>query len=203
MNLVTSNEGVTNSSLSEEQIGIDVDSLRVRMIDEQDKNGLFRAPFIGYTQRMELTVVKPTKTARPHITLPKMVSKRDGMPACSYIGGLDGVSPYQVISGNHIVNINQAMYTKGMPYAYYDGEKVFFYNVTPEKVMVNCVFEDPGELEVLGFYNAEISNYPMPIGMIDQLIGKTANSYLNTMYRIVAQPNTQSDIPVNARPRGK
>ena len=62
-----------------------------------------------------------------------------------------------------------------------------------------AVFEVPDELTKYG-YDEMVTKYPVPAGFADMLIGKTAESYIRTMYRVPIQPNTQSDMP-NARPQ--
>jgi hypothetical protein len=82
-----------------------------------------------------------------------------------------------------------------MAIAHYDEGKITFKNVSPQYVTVVAVFEDPSDLEIYGDYDPESSEYPLPASMIDSLIGKTAESYIRTMYRIRPQPNIQTDLP--------
>ena len=204
MNLVTSNEGVTNLSLSEEQVGDEIDTLRGRMIGELDGQGLFRVPYTSFTQMIDrLEVNKATATTKPYVNIPRLMYRRDNNPAVTYIGGIDLRSPYRIVTGINVENFEHSMYTGKMPMAHYHEGRLTFYNATPTLITVIGVFNDPSDLEILGKYNAETSDYPFPQGMIDQLIGKTSNSYLNTLYRILPQSNTQSDIPMsgNAGPK--
>jgi hypothetical protein len=196
MNLVTANEAVTNSSLSEDQVGDEVDTLRGRMIGEMDAQGFFRSPYMGFTQTVDnLPVNKATKTTLAYVDIPTFMYCRNNEPAVLYIGGIDLKSPYRVVTGLNVENHLHDQFTGQLPMVHYNEGRLTFYNANPTVITVIAVFNDPTKLEVLGKYNAETSEYPMPTGMIDMLIGKTANSYINSMYRILAQPNTQSDLP--------
>jgi hypothetical protein len=198
MNLVTSHEGVTNTSLSPEQVALEVDSLRGRMAADMDKVSLFRRPYIGFTQTIKSLEVKRTSTNQRYVDIPKMMIKRDGNPAFLYIGGKDEKSPYRVITGDQIQNVKYDQFIGKSPIANYNEGHIEFYNVVPNFIRVIAVFEDPSALELLGIWDTEVNDYPMPTGMIDELIGKTVNSYINTMYRVGVQPNTQTDKPVAA-----
>jgi hypothetical protein len=204
MNLVTSNEGVTNLSLSEEQVGDEVDTLRGRMIGELDGQSLFRSPYTGFAQTIDrLGVTKATASAKPFVDIPRVMFRRDNTPAIAYIGGIDLKSPYRIVTGINVENFEHMPYTGKFPIAHYNEGRVTIYNANPNLITIIGVFNDPGDLEILGKYNAETSEYPFPIGMIDQLIGKTSNSYLNTLYRILPQPNTQSDLPASGNAGSK
>ena len=203
MNLVTSSEGVTNTSLSPEQVAEEMDTLRVRMIDEIDKVSLFRRPYIGYTQMIDsIPVLTNATTKRKYIDIPRLVIKRDSTPAYLYIGGTDNKSPFRVITGENADNATHDHFISTFPIALYNEGHIDFYNSVPNQIKLIAVWEDPSALESLGVYDTEVNPYPMPIGLIDQLIGKTADGYIRTMYRISVQANTQSDKPTgpqNAR----
>lgn len=197
MNLVTSHEGVTNTSLSPDQVAAEVDTLRSRMAMEMDKVSLFRRPYIGFTQTISSLELKKTpSTGQRYIDIPKLMVKRDNNPAFVYIGGKDGKSPFRVITGDQINNAKYDQFIGKSPIAHYIEGHIDFYNVTPNFIKVVAVWEDPGALEQYGIWDTEVDQYPMPTGMIDELIGKTANSYINSLYRTSIQPNTQSDRPV-------
>lgn len=194
MNLVTSHEGVTNTSLSPDQVAEEIDTLRGRMAFEMDKVGLFRRPFIGFTQTIpSLTILKRANNSR-YVNIPKLMTKRDGTPAFEYIGGKDGISPYRVITGDQIKNAKYDQFIGTLPTVGYTEGLLDFYNVVPSFIKVVGVFEDPSSLEEIdGVWDIEVNDYPMPIGMIDELIGKTVNSYIRSMYTVPITPNTQSD----------
>lgn len=203
MNSVTAFEGVTNLSLDSEQVGDELDTLRVRMIGEMDKVSLFRRPYGGFVQIIEsVATVKADNPDDPknkkiaYVDLPRMVMTRSNYPSYNYIGGRDRRSPYRVITGDQYLNALHDQFIGKMPIAHYSSSgRITFYNTTPSFVRIEAVFEDPSALEILGAYDAETSDYPMPSGMIDQLMGKTVESYGRQLYRIRPQPNTQSDIP--------
>lgn len=196
MNLVTSHEGVTNTSLSPDQVAEEVDTLRVRMIDDEDKISLFRRPYTGYVQTIPSVTVEKDSDKKLFITIPRLVIKRDDTPASLYIGGKDGKSPYRVISGADAENAKHDQFIGKLPIALYQEGKVTIINASPSFLKVMGVFEDPSALETLGAYDSETSDYPLPAGLIDALIGKTVASYIPTLYRTGIEPNTQSDRPV-------
>lgn len=203
MNLVTSHEGVTNTSLSPDQVAEEVDTLRGRMSFDMDKFGLFRRPYIGFTQTIDsLPVKKRQSDNQRYVDIPKLMMKRDGNPAYVYIGGKDNKSPYRIITGDQILNAKHDQFIGKLPTAHYNEGHIEFFNVVPNYIKMIAVWEDPGALEELGVWDTEVNDYPFPAGMIDELIGKTANSYINTMYRVPITPNTQSDKGANTQQQG-
>jgi hypothetical protein len=201
MELVTSAEGVTNTSLSPDQVADELDTLRVRMIMEADKLTIFRRPYQGYTQQIPSLKVEKDSNKVSFVKIPRLVIKANGEPSVLYIGGKDDKSPYRVVTGD-VQNALHDHFVGKMAIALYHEGTLTFKNVAPQFIKVVAVFEDPSDLDVGGNYDPENDEYPFPAGMIDVLIGKTAESYIRTMYRIRPQPNVQTDIP-NAGPQSK
>lgn len=196
-NYVTSQRGVTGFDLRNEQVADEVDTLRMRMIAELDNSRIFRKPYQGFVQKIEFTVPNTKK-----IDLPKIYIKQDGTPAIEYVGGKNFTTSYRVVTGvnhaNWIANDEYSLF----PVAVVEGQQITFKNFGSNDLVMIAVFEDPSDLEDYGYdpgYDSDddASEYPMPNSMIDAIIGKTAESYLRTMYRIQPQPNTQVDLPVN------
>lgn len=192
--LVTSTEGVTNTSLSEEQVADEIDTLRVRLMMEMDGKSLFRRPYTGFAQRIKSLKVLKDNDRVSYVNIPRLVTKIGNDPACLYIGGKDNNSPYRLITGD-LTNATHDHFVGKLAIAHYDEGKITFKNVAPQYITVVGVFEDPSDLEIYGDYDPEVSEYPIPAGMVDMLIGKTADSYIRTMYRVRPQPNVQTDIP--------
>lgn len=194
-NYVTSQRGVTGFPLRNEQVADEVDTLRMRMIAEMDANRMFRKPYQGFVQKIEFTVPVSKK-----LVLPKVYVKADGTHAVEYIGGKNGTTQYRLVSGiNHGNWIDKDEYSI-FPIAVIEGQEITFKNFGSNDLMMLAVFEDPSDLEEYGYdpgYDSDdgASEYPMPNSMIDMIIGKTAESYLRTMYRVPPQPNKQVDIP--------
>jgi hypothetical protein len=193
MNLVTSHEGVTNTSLSEEQVAQEVHTTRVRMIDDVDKAGLFRRPYTGYIQTIAQLTMTKNSEGKYTAKIPRAVRLINGEHAILYIGGTDGKSPYRIIVNGNGENESHDQFIGKMPMAIVDGEDLSFRNINPKVVKVQMVAEYPDRFAIYG-YDDETDEYPFPGGMIDKLIGKAANSYLNTIFRKAPQPNTQSDL---------
>lgn len=194
-NYVTSQRGVTGFPLRNEQVADEVDTLRMRMIAEMDTARLFRKPYQGFVQKIEFTVPASKK-----LVLPKIYVKADGTHAIEYVGGKNGTTQYRLVSGiNHANWIDKDEYSF-FPVVVIDGQELTFKNFGSNDLMMIAVFEDPSDLEEYGYdpgYDSDdgASDYPMPNAMVDMVIGKTAESYLRTMYRIPPQPNKQVDIP--------
>lgn len=198
-NYVTSNEGVTSFPVSQSQIADELNTVRTRLIDDLDKQRQFVRPWDGYTQ-----IIKDEATTKEgtnyQIQLPRIYILANGLPAVSFIGSVDFKESYKVVNGNQHFNMEDSEYPHA-PYAWVmpDG-LVKIYNAEPKKISFIGVLETPQQLEELGFgYDPETSEYPFPGGMIDRIIGKTAESYLRVMYRLFPQANTQADIPQPAQ----
>jgi len=207
-NYVTSAEGVTNFSLSVQQIMDEVDTLRSRLIGELDSKGGLHKPYSGYCLKATLDV-KKFDTNSPfkgwsYVDCPRIFHHINGTPAVAYVGGTDLVSPYYVTTGaQHAKNIKASFFAskpKTKIAQYDESERIFrLSNFQGNKLVLEAILEKPSEFEPYGYQTGEVEDtpqhYPAPQKMIDFLIGKTAESYLRTMYRISVQPNTQSDIP--------
>jgi hypothetical protein len=195
LNLVTSNEGVTNSRLRMDQVLLDVDSMRLRLIAEAEKALVLRKPYQGYSQRIKSLKVQRNPDRSLFVEIPKVYVDANGKPAIGYIGSTDGKTSFRIITGMH--NTSHDEFISAYPTVHYSEGLLKFRNTTAENIAIlDTIFEDPSALEVYGEYNGETSGYPLPGVMIDLLIGKVANGYLNTMYRKLPQPNTQTDLPI-------
>lgn len=208
MNYVTSARGVGSSVMYPEQVADEVDTLRIRMISELEHAGRLHAPFQGFGQNIE-SVEVPRVGTKLKLELPRMYITSRGVPAVAYIGGLDGESPYRIMTGLHYLNARHDLFTGNMPFAVYKEGTWEFHNCEPDRIMIlGGIFNHPRQLEPYGYdagYDTDDpdagSEYPVPGSMADQIIGKTAETYLRTMYRMPPQANTQSDVPVTQSPR--
>ena len=109
-------------------------------------------------------------------------------------------TPFRVVTGNHHLYARHDRFIGKKPLAHYQDGKITFYNTTLKKVFIRAIFIDPSDLIDLG-YDPKVTEYPVTYGLADMIIGKTAESYLRTLYRVPVQPNTQTDSPTaNARP---
>jgi hypothetical protein len=190
-NYVTSHRGVTGFPLRDQQVADEVDTLRMRMINELDQKRLFRKPYQGFVQRIEFTVPNTKK-----ITLPKVYFQLDGTPAIEYIGGKQFNTLYRVFTGvNHNAWSIDDEWT--LPAVTVDGQEFTFHNFGSNELVLIAVFEDPSSPFGYdgGYDEEEGDEYPIPSAMKDIIIGKTAESYLRTMYRIFPQANKQVDVP--------
>lgn len=197
MNIVTSHEGVTNTSLSEDQVAAEIHTCRQRMIDDLDKVSLFRRPFTGYVQIIESLPTLKKADGTVYVKIPRVYRTLNQDIALLYVGGKDKKSPYRIITDN-ADNCKHDHFLGTAPTAIYNEGEITFRNISPKFIRIDGVFEYPDQLAIYG-YDDEESEYPFPGGQIDKLIGKTTESYLRTLYRVTPQPNTQSDLN-NARP---
>lgn len=195
LNYVTSNQGVTNSPIRLEQIRDEVDTLRIRLIAEAEKTLQLVKPYQGYGQHIKNITVQTGEERKRFITVPRIYIDVKGKPAIGYIGGNDGRSPYRIVTGNHQNYIKDDHFLANYPTAIYSEGEITFKNIVPDRIMIrDTIFEDPSALEKWD-YDFQETQYPIPNGMIDMIIGKTSDSYIRTQYRIPPQSNTQSDIP--------
>jgi len=198
-NYVTSHEGVTNFKPSIDQIRDEVDTLRIRLLTELEIQNRYVFTFDEYYQNIEIKTSYDVvnKMARGVIPLVHFTAKNK--PAVQYIGSLKGDTPHKLVTGNDRYWAQHSPYTGNMATVVYeDGNLEFLSKNVPKKIRVRAVFRRPSDCRKYNDYNWQESEYPVPNSLLDVLIGKTAESYLRTMYRIYPQPNTQSDMPRGA-----
>jgi hypothetical protein len=198
-NYVTSHEGVTDFSVAIEQIKDEIDTLRIRMFDEQDLNSRFTISLEPFVQKIESTdVLYDPITKSTTVLIPDIHIRQNGKAAIRYCGSQSYKTPFRVVTGNHHLYATHDQFIGNAPLAHYEFGKITFKNTNLKKVLIIALFTDPSKLVSYG-YDEKVSRYPVPTGLTDMIIGKTAESYIRTMYRIPLQPNTQADSPVNAR----
>lgn len=197
---------VAGMPLYREQVADEVDTLRLRYIDELEQANRFHSPYQSFSQNIKPVSVSKGDDEVLFVTLPRLYITRQGKPAISYIGGSDGKSPYRVMVGHQFNNAKHDMFTSQFPFAVYDEGTWRFYNCSPKEVTIrDAVFNSPRQLEPFGYdagYDNEEgsgSDYPVPGNVADQIIGKTAETYIRTMYTKPPQPNTQSDVVTSGK----
>ena len=189
-NYVTSHSGVTDSPFSLRQIRDEVDTLRLRLLDE-----LFRQSntIVDYTAYLQpLTISTATKDNKPYVEIPALYFTPGGKLAISFLGSSTQETPFKVVSGNRRLYAKHDLYTGKSPTAIYMEGKITFENVAPKSIFIEGVFNKPSQLSPYG-YDWKTSQYPVPYGVIDMIIGKTAESYLRLLRPVMPVPNTQSD----------
>ena len=194
LNYVTSSEGVTSSNLSIRQIRDEVDTLRIRLVTELDVQNRFIFPFDEYLQPIKISTTR--EGSFTVAIIPSVFFRSNGKPVIRYAGGLSGNTPHKVVTGNRRTWSAHDPYTGKAATIYYNnGKLTFLSRNVPKKILVEALFRKPSELRPFGYKYRE-DHYPVPFSLADTLIGKTSESYIRTMYRILPQPNTQSDIPI-------
>lgn len=213
-NYITSNEGVTDFPVTLKQISDEVDTLRVRRMQEADSKGLFKRPFYNYTQTIfiggtqdPLKTSEDSVTRRRYVDIPRLFMLSNNRPAIAYCGGYKGEQNYRVVSGNQREWFSSDRWIGKLPtvvvYPSPDnfGYRLDFRNISPRQLKFEAVFEDPSDLEGINGYDGtktadnDGSLYPMPSGEIDIIIGKTVESYMRTLYRHPVQGNQTVDAP--------
>lgn len=210
-NYVSSQQGVGDFPVSLRQISDEVDTLRVRVITDLDEKGLLRRPFLNYTQVIQFAVTKIDAVTRArYVDVPRFFVLKSGKPAISYIGGFAGRQHFRVVTGLQREWHKKDRWIGGKPTAIViesdtnAGYRVEFCNISPNKARLVAIFEDPSDLETYGYDGSKTSQeggtlYPMPSGQVDIVIGKTAESYLRTMYRVPLQSNQMVDAPTTPK----
>jgi hypothetical protein len=196
-NYVTSGEGVTFSNLDLEQIRDEVDTLRMRIVQELSANrALIAEAYFQVLEGAQVTTTIVTSGAFKgwtEITIPTIFTNPKGKPEISYIGPESESLPYRVVTGNQYNYIKSERFTQDYPIAVVDAKSIKL-SKAPKKIIVKALFEDPSALEIYGAYDHENDQYPCPQGDIDSIIGKTAESYIRTSRLKVIQPNSQVDL---------
>lgn len=192
-NYVTAQKAVTNSDIELDQIRDEIDTLRGRLIDEMDGQGLFQKPFLSYTQFHKFSTKRDSISKVMYADIPPIMIGRDNKPFTAYVGGSDGRSPYRVVIGNQLDYLDHKdVWERSMKTVLYEHGRLTFRNTGPDTISVRAVYVKPFDLSPFG-YDWTSTSYPAPQRMIDAIIGKTSDSYLRTMYRLPIQPNTASD----------
>ena len=189
-NYVTSHSGVTDSPISLRQIRDEVDTLRLRLLDELFRGRNTMVDISPYTQVAKVTTAKENGILVAHI--PELYFQPNGKLAISYITSSSGATPFKVVVGTRSLYADDDLYTGNAPTVVYQSSYLRFKNVAPKAILIEGVFNKPSELTPYG-YDWKKSHYPVPYGMIDHIIGKTAESYLRLRQPILPTPNTQSD----------
>lgn len=206
-NYITSNEGVTDFPVTLKQISDEVDTLRVRVITDLDEKGSFKRPFLNYTQTIKINGTSTDAITRErYVKVPRFVILKSGKPAITYCGDYNGTQHFRVVQGLQREWHKADKWIGRLPTVVVieddnDGGYILkFRNISPNKIRLVGVFEDPSDLEPFG-YDGTItvaaggSLYPMPSGQVDVIIGKTVESYLRTLYRHPVQANQTVDAP--------
>lgn len=193
-NYVTSREGVTSSVVDLEQIRDEVDTLRMRMVQDMGKQRAL-IPEAYYQKLKEIKTTPITSGSFKgwsEVKLPRIYTNNKGKPQIQYIGPFAEMEPNRVVVGNQHLYIKAERFTDKYPLVFYDTDRVLFQKGYT-KVTIKALFEDPSALEIFGDYDHETDEYPAPQGDIDSMIGKTAESYLRTEPYKIILPNTQTD----------
>lgn len=213
-NYITSDEGVTDFPVTLKQISDEVDTLRVRLMQEMDSKGLLKRPFYNYTQTIFFGGLNDQKktlvdaaTRRRYADVPRLFMLSGNIPAIGYCGGYRGEQHFRVVSGTQREWFQADRWIGKAPtvvvYPSPDnmGHRLEFRNIAPNQFKFEAIFEDPSDLETYNRYNGDAKSqdggtlYPMPSGDVDVMIGKTVESYLRTLYRHPVQANQNVDAP--------
>lgn len=197
---VTSHEGVTDFPITYSQMMDEVDTLRIRVLQQMDKAGILRTPYSNIQQTIEFqqSDFKQLADKTPYVSCPRIFSHDIGELAISFVGSLSNNKQYRIIVGRQIKNAKADKWSKKDPIAHFQDDKIMLYNQSAGKFALRGIFERPRDLEIHG-YDPNISNYPLSNGQIDEIIGKTADSYIRTLYRLRPQANQTVDNPAAAQ----
>lgn len=212
---VAAQQAVTDFPVTLKQIGDEVDTLRMRVVEELDSQNLLNRPYFNYTQVIKFDGTKNkvklnTTTRVRYVEVPRLFFKKDNKPAIAYIGDYNGKQNYRVVAGLQKEWHTKDQWIGRLPTALVienpdnNGYLIEFKGASPNQLRMIAIFEDPSDLEPFGYNGSAVQDeggtlYPMPSGEIDKIIGKTVESYLRTMYRLPIQPNQTVDAPNQPR----
>jgi hypothetical protein len=193
---VTSHEGVTDFPVTHAQIEDEVDTLRIRTLEEQDLNGLLARPYNLMSQRIifEQANIKKNSLGKLYVECPRIFAHVTGEFAISFIGSTTMEKQYRPVVGRQLKNARAVQWMANEPIAQFQDGKIFLENISVNRFMLDAIFQRPRDLEIYG-YNPELHEYPLSNGKIDIIIGKTAESYIRQLYRIRPQANQTVDLP--------
>jgi len=192
-NYVTSHRGVTDFPLSIRQIRDEVDTTRLRFLSDTENANRGIISLNPYSQTITLKVSRDAKGL--FAVVPELHYLESGKLAALYVGSSSNKTPFKVVVSNRSIWAEYDMYSGKMPTAIYSAGVFRFKHTTPKEIVVEAIFKKPSELRTFG-YDWKRDQYPAPYGLIDKIIGKSAESYLRTRQQVLPQPNTQSDIDV-------
>lgn len=194
--MVTAHEGVTDFPITYAQIEDEVDTLRIRTLEEQDKVRLLVRPYNLMTQRItfEQKHFKKNAAGKMYVECPRIMSHETGELAIAFVGATNMEKQYRPVIGRQIRNARAVQWLGNEPIAHFQDGKLYLENIGPGKFILDAIFQRPRDLEIYG-YNPTLHDYPLSNGAIDLIIGKTAESYIRQLYRVRPQPNQTVDLP--------
>jgi hypothetical protein len=195
---VTSHEGVTDFPITYAQIMDEVDTLRIRTIQQMDSSLILRAPYNNIMQVLtfeDADFKTEPSTNRVYVECPRIFSHNTGDLAIAFVGSTNLNKQYRVVVGRQVKNARHDRWSQNDPIAHFDDTRLYLEKVARGRFEVHAIYERPRDLERWG-YDPTKSVYPLSNGQIDEIIGKTAESYIRTLYRLRPQPNQMVDLPI-------
>lgn len=193
---VTSHEGVTDFPITHAQIEDEVDTLRIRTLEEQDKARLLVRPYNLSTQRItfEQKHFKKNSAGKIYVECPRIMAHDTGELAVAFVGSTNMEKQYRVVMGRQIKNARAVQWMGSEPIAHFQDGKIYLENIGTARFSMDAIFQRPRDLEAYG-YNPVLHDYPLSNGAIDVIIGKMTESYIRQLYRVRPQPNQTVDLP--------
>jgi hypothetical protein len=109
--------------------------------------------------------ISKTKEAIPSVV---RLKSRD---AFEFIGPIDGIDPFSIISAREAQYVQFTQFTKRIPRVYLRRGNLYVVNKKPSQILVEAVFEDPTELEKYTRTDGTLAyteemDFPLPDDMI-------------------------------------
>jgi hypothetical protein len=117
---------------------------------------------------------------RTETPLPEPIRMKNGN-AFSYVGSIDRIRPYRQVIAEEIPYLNHAKFAKNQPSFFYQNGFIYVYNIAPEVINIQGIFEDP---ELAAGYFDEVgapcysddSPYPITLDLVQAISQSILNS---------------------------
>lgn len=123
-----------------------------------------------------------TEIQRSKEPIPSVVRLRS-RDAFEFIGPVDGIAPYTIISPREAQYIEYSQFTKLLPRAFYKRGNVYVVNKKPSQILIEAAFEDPTKLEMYLRPDGKLAwvedmDFPLPDDMIQGITDGLINGQL-------------------------
>ena len=203
-------KGITNISLSQDQVKDEVNLARNRFIlqlhsqYQLDTEGLFQKITCLKATKKDIRQACPIDLGAEAdhkvlcVTIPKLLHI-PRMNSIKYLGNVNRQVEWKFFWGNDFIYRKYDKYAKNDPVAWVNGTEIWLFNVPlfiKKQITVDAIWESPRDLSAYNCCKASDNDpYPVPPTIVDMITGKLINDYAR-YYRLQnMQPNTGSEDP--------
>jgi hypothetical protein len=130
-------------------------------------------------------------------TVPEPIRMKNGN-GFSYVGSIDRIRPYRQVIAEEIPYLNHAKFAKTQPSFFYQNGFIYVYNVAPEVINVQGIFEDPEQ--AAGFFDevgspcySDDSPYPITLDIVQSVTQSILNSPEGRMMGVIPEEKVKID----------